>query len=148
MLFPGKSEAEVSELLAGHFNAISSEFSPLEPRDIPTTYPQTIKRFERHEVAGRLRRFRKPKSMVTGDLFPSLVTKYADILAIPLTEIYNEISRSQIWPVKWKEEAVTVIPKTRVPMDIGQLRNISCTRLISKVSVSYTHLTLPTIYSV
>ena len=40
VLFPGKSEAEVSELLAGHFNAISSEFEPLETCDIPVTFPK------------------------------------------------------------------------------------------------------------
>ena len=36
-LFPGKSEAEMAEELAEHFNSISSEFSPLEAADIPVT---------------------------------------------------------------------------------------------------------------
>ena len=98
-LFPGKSEKETAEILAGHFNAISREFTPLEPSDIPQTYPQSIPSLARHEVAARLKHFRKPKSMVAGDLFPVLVTKYADILAIPLTAIYNEVSRSKVWPL-------------------------------------------------
>ena len=36
-LFPGKTDSEVSELLAGHFNAISCEFCSLEPCDLPST---------------------------------------------------------------------------------------------------------------
>ena len=40
-------------------------------------YPQSIPKLAR------------PKSMVAGDLFPSLVTRFADILAIPLTSVYN-----------------------------------------------------------
>ena len=95
-LFPGKNDAQVAELLAEHFNAISREFVPLEPCDIPSTFPQSIPRLARHEVAARLKRFRKPKSMVMGDLFPSLVTKYADILAIPLTKVYNKVTRTRL----------------------------------------------------
>ena len=75
--------------------------------------------------------------MVRGDIFPDLVTKYADFLAIPLTAIYNDISRTQLWPSVWKEESVTIIPKTRSPTEIGQLRNISCTMLASKVYESF-----------
>ena len=51
--------------------------------------------------------------------------------------MYNEITRTKVWPLTWKVEAVTVIPKVRVPTDVGQLRNISCTMLISKVYESF-----------
>ena len=85
----------------------------------------------------RLRKFKKPKSVVRGDLFPELVTTYADFLAVPLTSIYNEISETNVWPEVWKREAVTIIPKTRVPEEIGQLPNISSTMLVSKVYENY-----------
>ena len=75
----------------------------------------------------RLKKSRKPRSMVRGDIFPDLVTRYADMLAILLTDIFNSI-----WP-RWKNELVTVIPKARLPDTIGDLRNISCTRLACKV---------------
>ena len=136
-LFPGKQEAEVSELLAVHFNAISSEFNPLSDQDIPQTYDRQLPTLEVHEVATRLKKFKKPKSMVKGDIFPDLVTKYADFLAVPLASIYNTITRTSQWPEIWKEEFVTIIPKTRTPTDISQLRNISCTMLASKVYESY-----------
>ena len=52
-----------------------------------------------HEVAKKIKVFRKPKWMVPGDVFTSLMTAYSGFFAVPLTEIYNEISRTYIWPV-------------------------------------------------
>ena len=40
--------------------------------------------------------------MVRGDIFPDLVTKFADLLAVPLTSIYNEITATKIGPEIWK----------------------------------------------
>ena len=69
-----------------HFNAISREFSPLEPSDISQTYRRPLPVLQVYQVAGRIRKFRKPKSMVRGDLFPELMTLFADFVAIPLTD--------------------------------------------------------------
>ena len=82
-------------------------------------------------------RFKKPKSMVRGDLFPDLVTKFADFIAIPLTSIFNEVRVTGVWPYEWKKEYVTVIPKCSIPETLNDLRNISCTLLASKVLESY-----------
>ena len=53
-------------------------------------------------------------------------------LALPLTNIYNSIIQIGIWPAVWKREYVTVIPKKKMPGDVNDLRNISCTALVSK----------------
>ena len=90
-LYPGLSDEEVSEELAGFFNQISSEFEPLDPVDIPITHNRELPPLEEYQVAGRVKAFKKPDSMVLTDVFPKLVTDYADVLAIPLTSIYNEI---------------------------------------------------------
>ena len=58
---------EVAELLAAHFNRISSEFDPLEVHQIPTTHWKNLPILLPHEVAGRIRAFKQPKSMVKGD---------------------------------------------------------------------------------
>ena len=65
------------------------------------------------------------------------MSKYADFLAIPLASIYNKITLTKIWPVIWKKEYVTVIPKGSNPSDMAGLRNISCTQLASKIYESY-----------
>ena len=136
-LFPGKSEGEVAKELAGYFNRISSEFQPLEPRDIPRTYARSLPVLHPYQVEGRIKAFKKPKSMVRGDIFPALMDKFATLLAVPLTEIFNEITRTSVWPATWKQEFVTVIPKCRNPSGIGDLRNISCTMLPSKIYESF-----------
>ena len=137
-MFPGQTEQEVADLLADHFNAVSNEFKPLDHNnDIPKAPSKPIEMLSPHEVATRLKKFKKPKSMVRGDLFPDLVSKYADLLAIPLTAVYNDITETGIWPRIWKNESVTIIPKTRTPTDTSQLRNISCTMLASKVYESF-----------
>ena len=97
-MFPGKSKQEVADLLADHFNTISSEFASLTRTDIPKTFDSSIVPLTVPEVALRLKKFKKPRSMVRGDIFPDLVTRFADLLAVPLTSIYNEITTTQKWP--------------------------------------------------
>ena len=65
-LMPGEDDRAVAEALASHFNAISSEFCPLEPADIPASYAKRLPFLQPYEVAGRIRAFKKPKSMVQG----------------------------------------------------------------------------------
>ena len=136
-LLPGKPDNEVAEHLAEYFNAVSCEFSPLQPHEIPRTTAAGLPELQKFEVSTRLRKFRKPKSMVPGDVFPKLVTCLSDFFAILLTDIYNTISTTFIWPTCWKVEFVTVIPKKSSPESLGDLRNISCTMLASKVYESY-----------
>ena len=82
-LLPDKTDEQVAEELAVYFNRISLEFNPLQESDIPETFETGLPRLRTYEVASRIRRFRKPKSMVPGDIFPQLVTKFSDFLAIP-----------------------------------------------------------------
>ena len=86
-LFPGKSKEHIAKELAGFFNRISAEFEPLEPADIPRTHHRSLPVLQPYQVEGRIRAFKKPKSMVKGDIFPVLFDRYATLLAIPLTDI-------------------------------------------------------------
>ena len=136
-LEPGKSEPEVAEGVAEFFNKISHEFKPLQPQHIPSTYDRPLPYLSIEIVAKRLRECKKPKSMVHGDIFPKLVNRCADFLAVPLSCIYNEILRTYVWPIDWKVEYVTPIPKKKLPDSYSDLRNISCTKLFSKVFESF-----------
>ena len=130
---PGKEEREVANEVAGYFNRISAEFSPLQPWEIPTTYHRQLDRLTPAGVEERLRLAKKPNSMVEGDLFPKLVNPCAKALSAPLAAIYNSILDTFVWPITWKREYVTVIPKKSMPESFADLRNISCTKLFSKV---------------
>ena len=85
----------------------------------------------------RLKKAKKPSSMVPGDIPPALYNHYPSQLAIPLTAIFNRITLDHAWPELWKREYVTVIPKGRNPSDPSQCRNISCTNFASKVYESF-----------
>ena len=97
-LFPGCSDAEVATSLAEFFNRISQEFQPLEPHEIPRTHDHQLPILHPYQVEGRIRAFKKPKSMVKGDIFPALMDRFAGLLAVPLTEIFNEITRPMSCP--------------------------------------------------
>ena len=136
-LYVGKSDDEVAASLADHFNAISSEFDGLNADTMPVTDPGYLPYLSIIDVANRLKKFRKPKSRVKGDIFPCLINRCAPLLATPLTHIYNAISISHEWPSLWKVEYVTPIPKKGTPASENDLRNISCTQLFSKIYESF-----------
>ena len=64
---------------------------------------------------------KKPKGLLHGGISPNLVTEYADLLAIPLTEIYNNCLSKEIWPNGWLIETVTAIPKCSASSNYGEL---------------------------
>ena len=134
-LRPDMTEKEIADDIALFFNGITSGYVPLPERNsIPKLPHQTIEKFE---IASRIKTFKKPRSMIKGDLFPDLVTKYADILAIPMSDIINTSIASKTWPATWKEETMIIIPKTNNPTTYGELRNLSCTPLFSKILESF-----------
>ena len=136
-LFPDQSDAGIADTLANHFNAISAEFDGLEQDQIPQAEPGWLPYLSNTDVVNRLRKFRKPKSKVKGDIFPALINRVAPALSVPLTHIYNSITITHEWPDPWKIEYVTPIPKKATPTSADDLRNISCTQLFSKIYESF-----------
>ena len=106
-LFPGWSDQVTAEEPAAYFNKISQEFDPLKASDMPITYNRGMPVLICHMVLKRVKKFRKPKSMI----FPDLMTHFSDFFSIPLTSIYNKITVTKQWPACWKEEFVTIILK-------------------------------------
>ena len=133
----GEPDEAIAEKLADHFSGISDEFDGISPDEIPSTYSAPIPLLTPDQVARQLKTFRKPKSMVKHDIFPSLVNAAAPFLSVPLCSIYNNMTNTKSWPLKWKEEFLTPIPKKPVPEDVNDLRNISCTALFSKIYESF-----------
>ena len=132
-LYPETPDIDIAGSLADHFNAISCKFRGLTPKQIPDADPGFLPFLSVQEVVSRLVKFRKTKSKVQGDVFPGLVNRAAPHLAIPLTHIFNAITVSHEWPELWKIEYVTPIPKKGTPQSPNDLRNISCTQLLSKI---------------
>ena len=94
-LYPELTESQIAEKVAAYFNTISVEYPPLP---CPARRDEGIIIIQPHEVAARLRTFKKPKSKVEGDIDPQIVNRFHDILAIPLTYIYNKALNMLEWP--------------------------------------------------
>ena len=133
----GASDKEAAEECASYFSAISDEFVPLDMSKLPTTYSVPLTFISHGEITKRLRSFKKPRSMVPGDVFPQLVSNYAPYLAVPLEVVYKEVMTTYQWPLAWRQEYVSIIPKSACPEDLGGCRNISCTNLFSKILESF-----------
>ena len=134
-LYPGEPDQAIAEKIAVHFNSISSEFEGLT--DIPDAVEGKLPTLSILEVANRIKKMKKTKSMVKGDLFPRMLNRLAPILAPVLTHIFNSISTTLEWPAIWKIEYVTPIPKKSIPQSVNDLRNISCTQFFSKLYESF-----------
>ena len=134
---PELTDQQTADKLADFFNAISSKFEPLSAEDVPSSWNKEYPLLQPHEGSQRIKQAKKPKSMVSGDLFPQLVHKYSDLIAIPLTKIYNLITWTYAWPTQWKIETVTVIPKGQNANSYEECRNLLCTPLFSKICESY-----------
>ena len=132
-MFPGEEEKDAAEKAACFFNAISQEYGGIEkPSPSGTGQAPT-----RQEIAARLRKMKKPSSQVRGDIDRRLVTRYADEISLPLSYIFSSTYNGAEWPLLWKTETVTLIPKKTSPTSLSELRNISCTPLFSKLMETY-----------
>ena len=85
------------------------------------------------DVIKALKKAKKKTSGVPGDISGHLYALFPDLLALPVTAIFNKITETYIWPDAWKTEHVTIIPKCTTPTTFSDCRNISCTNFLSKV---------------
>ena len=133
-LFPGDSEERVAEKTADFFAGIGSDFEPLKEED--AAVPEQTNAFitvSESDITNRLRKCKKPRGMLRGDIWPDMVTEAAPFLARPLTAVINACLQQICWPKVWKLETVSVIPKKDHPSNLGETRNISCALVFAKL---------------
>ena len=80
---PSQYQAYQNWLAAAAVGKNKAIYSPYNWQ-IPITKNRTLTHLVPYQVAGRIRAFKKPKSMVQGDIFPALFIRFGDLLAIPL----------------------------------------------------------------
>ena len=99
-MFPNSTDKKIAEMTLDFFNEILAEFNPITDRS-PGVAVDAVE-LELHEVSQMIKSSKKTKSRVEGDIFPELVGPNADILAIPLTKLYNVMLKKRTWPTLWK----------------------------------------------
>ena len=88
-------------------------------------------------VYERIIKAKKPNGMVPGDLQSKLVKQFPELLAAPVTAIFNKITTSSVYPSQWKVEHQIALPKSYPPESEDQLRNLAKTPFFSKVYESF-----------
>ena len=136
-MYPGVDARTVADNLAAYFNSISSQYEPLLPDQIPTTFSKPLPALTTAAVEERMKKAKKPTSTVPGDIPAVLYNMYAAKLAPVVTHVFNRITASGRWPTLWKTEYVTVIPKIPNPQEPSECRNIACTNFLSKLYESF-----------
>ena len=142
---PGHTELNLSssqsaELIAEHFSRISQEYAPLEINNLPPIVQTFLLNDQGcaptlsvQEVLFKINKAKKPNGMVPGDLPKKLVKMFAVTLALPITLIFNNISKNSEYPMKWKIEHQIALHKSYPPQNEDELRNLAKTPFWSKV---------------
>ena len=130
------------EKIAQHFAQISQNYPPLDidslPEDIRKKFTDPIKLpdipiITPLQVYEKMKKSKKSKSTVPGDLPKSLIQEFSPELAEPLATIFQNIVKSSEWPSSWKTEHGLPLKKVKVPKIEDELRIISLTNYFSKV---------------
>ena len=129
------------EKIAQHFAQISQEYLPLDISSLPLdirnkmSEPNTsdLPKIASHQVYEKMRKSKKSKSTVPGDLPKPLIQEFKPELAEPMALIFNDILESSQWPSSWKIEHGLPLKKVKVPISEDELRIISLTNYFSKV---------------
>ena len=134
------STEESIEQIAQYFAQISQEYPPLDPENLPQRVKEKLNSSDvsgapilsEKDVSSQIKKSKKPKSGVPGDLPKKVTEKYYDDLAKPMTKIYQNIIKCKEWPASWKTEYGIPLQKQKNPENEDQLRIISLTSFFSK----------------
>ena len=133
---PEKNDEELAEWLADFFNGISSEYDPFDKANLPESFDRNLPLLSQEEVVKKIRSA-KITASVPGDLPAAIYEDLTELVAEPVTHIFNCITSSAEWPKDWASEQVTIIPKGRFSEQPSECRNISCTNFLSKIYESF-----------
>ena len=129
------------ERIAEHFSKISKEYPALNVQNLSRTIQDKLKQagksglpfISRYKVQNMIKKAKKSKSGIPGDLPKILHKEFGPELAAPLSIIYNNIVKTGQWPESWKVEHGIPLKKNDQPENEDDIRIISLTPFFSKV---------------
>ena len=118
------SAEESADRLAQTFADISQEFPPLVVSNLPERiqnilnqrHSQSVPFVSRQMVEDRLCKTKTSKGGVPGDLPTRLIKEFAPELSVPVSQIFRSITRSGIWPKRWRTEQGLALKTIPVPL--------------------------------
>ena len=127
------TSSQSAEVIADYFAQISMEFRPIDINMLPpnirsyveNTPPYEYPILSELDVYQLLKKSKKPNSSVGCDMQTKIIKNFSVELALPISKIFNSISKSKIYPKHWKIEHGVPIPKIYPPESESDLRIIS-----------------------
>ena len=122
----GLSDEESIEHIAEHFAHISQEFPPfnynLLPESVKVKLDSPVQESDipiisDFDVYNKIRKSKKPRSSVPGDLPRRIVQEFGPELATPAAKIYRNIAKTGHWPKPWWLEYGTPLQKQANPVN-------------------------------
>ena len=130
------SPKESVERFADYFSKISQEYLPLDINRLSESVRnklqapvniREIPKIEAYQVWETMKKRRKTKSSVPGELPARLRHEFGPELAEPAAIIFNQIASTGIWPDHWKEGSAIPLKKVPDPKDEAETRLIEIT---------------------
>ena len=90
-------------------------------------------KFDEQMVAKKLAQLNKSKSPGPHGIHPRVLQELADVLAKPLSIIYNSFLASGVVPLAWKTANITPIYRKRDKRDPGNYHPVSLMSVASKI---------------
>ena len=92
-----------------------------------------------YDVCIKLQKAKKPNSSVGCDVPIKIIKNFSVEISLPISKIFNKITKTQKYPKHWKVENGVAIPKINPPESERDLRVISKTPFISKLYESFVY---------
>ena len=130
------SNLEKAELLGRMFsNKMAVPDPAREPPQLPMLCHETLTHLQvdRDKVRRLLRGINTKKAMGPDDVSPHILHKCADVLADPLTSLFQTCLEENTWPSIWKEARIVPVHKKKSKSDPTNYRPISLLSAVSKI---------------
>ena len=130
----GMSDRECAEAVAQSFCEVSQSYNKLDrtqlPAFLPAGRPEQVTLFQ---VMERIKNMKSTKSTLPIDIPDKLRKECSVDIAEPICNIINTCLRDGKFPVAWRREWVTPVPKTTVLKTCKDVRKIASTSDYSKL---------------
>jgi hypothetical protein len=130
------SNAEIGEALGDQFFSVFTREDTTNLPNFPSRNYTTVLsnvRFNTEQVNKALKALRVDKSPGLDNLHPRILKQYADILAEPLTEIFNSSIEESIVPKQWRQAVISPIFKKGNKSLPSNYRPVSLTSIVCKL---------------
>ena len=132
------NDEKVANQLNGHLARIIQSLPPLDVNKTTQEYQKIphddipLPTISEGQVFSKIKKLKRT-SIIPIDIPIELIKAFPDKLTRPLTQIFNCISTSSVYPQIWKTGYVTSIPKKDTELNFDGVRPITLTPLFSKM---------------